>query len=275
MKDWGDPVRNAEIVRRYLLPTSLEALSVEFGVTPQRISQIVKVAGAVRAPIIPVRPNKKTERNAEVVRRYLLPTSMSVLAADFGVRRSTILKIIQNAEVHRPRIEIYRTCFAIRTKICTRCEIEKDFDAFNKSTKSWDGLKPYCRSCAGRQSAEFRVANLKMLHAREKEGRKRNAPAIKAAGAIKRLRRLERTTQTGGNFQRRHIEALLKRQRGRCANPACRASLKAKYHVDHVMPLKLGGSNSHRNIQLLCPPCNLRKGAEHPVDFAQRNGLLL
>lgn len=275
MKDWGDPLRNAEIVRRYLVPTSLDVLAVEFGLTKARISQIVKAAGADRPPIIPARPNKKTDRNAEVVRRYLLPTSMSVLAADFGITRSNILRIIQEADVHRPRIETYRTCLAIRTKICTRCEIEKDLDAFNRSGRSGDGMKPYCRECAGKQSTEFRVANLDMLHTREKMGRKRNAPALRAAGAIKRLRRLERETQAGGSFQRHHVEALLKRQRGRCANPACRITLKPGYHVDHVIPLKLGGSNSHRNIQLLCPLCNLRKGAEHPVAFAQRNGLLL
>jgi 5-methylcytosine-specific restriction endonuclease McrA len=46
-------------------------------------------------------------------------------------------------------------------------------------------------------------------------------------------------------------------------------------HVDHILPLALGGDNRRKNIQLLCPTCNLSKGAHHPIDHAQRNGLLL
>ena len=39
---------------------------------------------------------------------------------------------------------------------------------------------------------------------------------------------------------------------------------KGKYHVDHRMPLSLGGSNYPDNLQLLCPTCNLSKSATHP-----------
>lgn len=32
-------------------------------------------------------------------------------------------------------------------------------------------------------------------------------------------------------------------------------------HIDHVIPLARGGADSEENLQLLCRPCNLRKGA--------------
>jgi 5-methylcytosine-specific restriction endonuclease McrA len=41
------------------------------------------------------------------------------------------------------------------------------------------------------------------------------------------------------------------------------------------MPLKAGGTNDILNIQLLCKPCNLSKGAKHPIDFMQQRGFLL
>jgi 5-methylcytosine-specific restriction endonuclease McrA len=41
------------------------------------------------------------------------------------------------------------------------------------------------------------------------------------------------------------------------------------------MPLARGGTNHRRNIQILCPSCNLRKGWKHPIDFAQEMGRLL
>jgi len=33
------------------------------------------------------------------------------------------------------------------------------------------------------------------------------------------------------------------------------------YHVDHVVSLARGGSNTLGNLQILCPKCNLSKGA--------------
>jgi len=75
-----------------------------------------------------------------------------------------------------------------------------------------------------------------------------------------------------GVHSQRDIEALHKLQRGFCA--ACKVKLQA-FHVDHIVALARGGTNDRLNLQLLCPPCNLRKGAKHPVDFMQSMGLLL
>jgi 5-methylcytosine-specific restriction endonuclease McrA len=66
-------------------------------------------------------------------------------------------------------------------------------------------------------------------------------------------------------------------QRGMCANCGCKLfkSGKKKMHVDHIMPLALGGSNWPSNLQCLCPTCNLRKSSKHPDDWANQQGRLL
>jgi 5-methylcytosine-specific restriction endonuclease McrA len=70
------------------------------------------------------------------------------------------------------------------------------------------------------------------------------------------------------------LAAILKAQNHRCAY--CRSDLrKAKRHVDHIQPLARGGSNDRANLQYLCAPCNLAKGARDPVEFAQELGRLL
>lgn len=84
-----------------------------------------------------------------------------------------------------------------------------------------------------------------------------------------------RVRGASGRFTLDDIKRIFALQRGRCANPSCKKSIKKCYDVDHIMPISLGGSNWPRNLQLLCPPCNNWKRAKHPIDFAQANGLLI
>lgn len=66
---------------------------------------------------------------------------------------------------------------------------------------------------------------------------------------------------------------LFKLQKGMC--PCCKQPLGDDYHMDHKMPLALGGSNTDNNMQLLRKKCNQQKNAKHPVDFMQSRGFLL
>lgn len=59
------------------------------------------------------------------------------------------------------------------------------------------------------------------------------------------------------------IKRIGEAQGWRCA--CCTVDLRTSgYHKDHIIPLSKGGPHAPENIQLLCPPCNLRKGAKLP-----------
>lgn len=68
-------------------------------------------------------------------------------------------------------------------------------------------------------------------------------------------------------------ERLFRLQRGKCA--CCKKPLGSDYHLDHIMPLALGGVNEDSNIQLLRAKCNMQKHTVHPVEFMQQRGFLL
>lgn len=133
--------------------------------------------------------------------------------------------------------------------------------------------------------AEWRIANRDRMLAQMKEWReahpdrmivlkrayKRRHPERVSAGRQLRRARLK---GADGAHTGEQIRELLVKQRFKCAC-GCARSIRSKYHIDHYVPLALGGSNDILNIQLLHPICNLKKGALHPIEWAKRMGRLL
>ena len=79
---------------------------------------------------------------------------------------------------------------------------------------------------------------------------------------------------SGGVLSLDIVDVLMSFQRSKCPN--CKANLGLTgHHLDHITPLSRGGLNVDGNVQLLCPPCNLRKADKDPIEWAQLNGRLL
>jgi 5-methylcytosine-specific restriction endonuclease McrA len=91
---------------------------------------------------------------------------------------------------------------------------------------------------------------------------------------LDRALRRARKKAADGHVSANIIETLMRRQRGKCV--VCRVSLKdSGHHLDHLHALANGGMHEDANLQLLCPPCNLAKGARDPIEFMQSRGFLL
>lgn len=117
--------------------------------------------------------------------------------------------------------------------------------------------------------AAWYAANTEKVKAYKAEWKKANPEAKRIQNNNRRALKIA----AGGRLSRSLSEKLFKLQKGKCA--CCKQPLGDNYHLDHIMPLALGGSNTDGNMQLLRQRCNNQKCAKHPVDFMQERGFLL
>jgi 5-methylcytosine-specific restriction endonuclease McrA len=117
---------------------------------------------------------------------------------------------------------------------------------------------------------KWRANNVNHVRQYNKKYKQENSELVRVHVQNRRALRVADGNKLSTNI----ADTLFKKQRGRCIG--CRASLrKTGYHIDHVIALSRGGTNTDSNVQLLCPPCNQAKHAKHPVEFMQSRGFLL
>lgn len=119
-------------------------------------------------------------------------------------------------------------------------------------------------------TAKWAAANPEKANASKAKWAAKNPEACRTYVQNRRARKRE----AGGKLSKDITERLFKLQRGKCAC-GCKQPLGEKYHLDHIMPLALGGTNTDDNIQLLRAACNHKKHAKHPIEFMQQRGFLL
>lgn len=182
-------------------------------------------------------------------------------------------------------------------KTCTKCGIENPLTEFYKHPNTRDGLQSRCKVCTKADAAKwsgenpekvkessdkYRAANTEKLNARTAKWQAENPD--KRRGKVSnwraanpdatRVHDQNRRTRNIGKLSKMLVGSLFRLQQGKCAC-GCKRALGDDYHLDHIMPLALGGTNTDSNIQLLRAQCNLQKHAKHPVDFMQSRGFLL
>ena len=180
-------------------------------------------------------------------------------------------------------VESLRTGFRsnhTQTKVCTKCRTEKSFDAFSKRAASKDGMQSQCKQCkldwqssnpekVKANTAKWRASNPERYLSLVAASREANRGAFRAYEQNRRAK----IRAIGGKLSAGLAKKLYELQRGKC--PCCAQPLGNNYHLDHKMPLGLGGAHCDENMQLLRQQCNNEKHVKHPVDFMQSRGFLL
>lgn len=87
-----------------------------------------------------------------------------------------------------------------------------------------------------------------------------------------KARRRSRLLNASGSHTASDIRKQYRRQKGKCYY--CHCKVGKSYHVDHVIPISRGGSNSPENLVIACQSCNQSKKDKLPHEWA-RGGRLL
>ena len=184
-------------------------------------------------------------------------------------------------------------------KTCPKCKAEKPETDFCKDPRKKDGLESHCKDCrrAYRNANKERIAaNRRAYHIANRDAISKKLLAWRIANPEKHAEnvrafrkanpgksaeynrnRRARILKAEGVHDDSDVKLIFDKQRGMCASCGARLSVEGnnKFHIDHIVPLALGGSNWPDNLQCLCRRCNLSKGFSDPVEWANRNGKLI
>lgn len=187
---------------------------------------------------------------------------------------------------HRQGSDAYKTALIARQARAIEREATREFrekekkrrmSEYGKAYRAANRSKLLAQGAAYKKSkpaararyAAKRAASPDQSRAYNKAYREKNRTAHRIYDQNKRVLRSRRGQKLSIGLP----EKLYKLQKGKC--PCCRLPLGDDYHLDHKMPLALGGENTDDNMQLLRAVCNMQKHAKHPVDFMQSRGFLL
>jgi 5-methylcytosine-specific restriction endonuclease McrA len=126
-----------------------------------------------------------------------------------------------------------------------------------------------CRDANRERYDEYQREWVKANHEKVRATDKRWS--VKHPDAVRRKRHNRRTriTGNGGTYTLKELNAQFEKQEGFCyyCGELLYASFDKEVHVDHMIPLSRGGSNSIENIVLSCATCNLEKNTKTSDEY--------
>lgn len=181
--------------------------------------------------------------------------------------RILIRKAEYRVKNHAVIIEGQRKSYFINKE--SRLKKAKAYVSRNKEKVAVRQKKYYSLNAAyaKKKAKEWFENNKERAKARASEYYKNNPEVFHNSRVIRRER------ESTGRLSSGLVSKLLKLQKGLC--PCCKQPLDDDYHIDHILPLALGGTNTDNNIQLLRGTCNLQKHSKHPIDFMKSRGFLI
>jgi 5-methylcytosine-specific restriction endonuclease McrA len=170
----------------------------------------------------------------------------------------------------------------VECKECSKCKTIKPITEYPKDNGKWDGLYPYCKQCKSERDKKVYQKNPKAKYEAVLKYQKRtgifyqshpykqkyyNSPSSKTKKQARDMKRrvLKKNANAKCIISSAVIQEVIKKYNGKCAY--CGVTCTSNYHIDHKLPLALGGGNEFENLALSCRHCNLSKGKKTVEQF--------
>jgi hypothetical protein len=153
-------------------------------------------------------------------------------------------------------------------KQCTGCWEWKPQLEFAISNRANDGLQHKCKAC----NSKYHYDNKEHRDAYFAEYRRLYPDKRKAASDHGKHNRRARRRHASGTITKADIDAIRASQtdkRGRLICWRCNKPITGTPHLDHWIPLALGGTNGPGNLHYMHGLCNMSKGAKHPTEIGR------
>lgn len=206
-----------------------------------------------------VRRKNNSDADKAYARIYREQHKDRLLLAQVEYRKQNQDKVKDGARASRAKHKDSISAFGKAYRAANKDELRRKSSEYRQKTK------PAIRARAKR----YRRENLEKVRAQYSTWAKENPESNRVRVQNRRARRIA----NGGILSKGLVKRLFVLQRGKC--PCCGKSLGGDYHLDHIVPLARGGSNSDTNMQLLKGVCNMQKHAKDPIDFMQERGFLI
>jgi hypothetical protein len=163
---------------------------------------------------------------------------------------------------------------ANKTECSKKVKIWRNANAerVTETTKLWrkkhpDKVKAWIKKSYAKHSEKIKAYNAKWAKANPDKKRKYNQKWAKNNPEMLKARNHKRRMlkASGPSDKSSIIQENLKKVPNKCY--WCGKSLNKNWHMDHVIPLCLGGSHTSANIVKSCPTCNHSKGGKHPAKW--------
>lgn len=148
-------------------------------------------------------------------------------------------------------------------KLCGGCGVVLPMHRFAKLRSTVTHFASQCKTCNREKALAWRLANPERV--KKQIQRFTSHPDAKIRRQQAYASRRSRKLGNGGSHTAADLRRLFNRFKGKCAY--CGADAQ---HVDHVVPLARGGSNSIGNLLPACKSCNLSKHASLLIEWRRR-----
>ena len=178
----------------------------------------------------------------------------------------------------------------MNTKTCSKCRIDKPLNDYHNDKSRKDGKRARCKECNRYDARRWHEVNRQRSRQQALAYKRANIDKVRQRDLASQQKRKQRNAELARKRRQKNPQKEKAAQHSRRARKAhavpqrwkrsplpdhlcywCGTTLTPETtHIDHIMPISLGGQDTPDNTANTCAKCNQSKSATHPLVWLAR-----